>query len=74
MRFHGYARTDIAARASAEPNGMDRVALIGRQGDSVVAVANYDLLREPGVAEVAFAVADDFQGAARRPACWSSSR
>jgi len=27
-----------------------------------VAAAGYDVLREPGAAEVAFAVADDFQG------------
>jgi acyl-CoA synthetase (NDP forming)/RimJ/RimL family protein N-acetyltransferase len=62
MRFHGYLRTEVAARAYAEANGVDRVALIGRQGDHVVAAASYDLLREPGTAEVAFAVADQFQG------------
>ncbi|HUO73073.1 MAG TPA: GNAT family N-acetyltransferase [Solirubrobacteraceae bacterium] len=62
MRFHGYLRTEVAARAYAEANGVDRVALIGRQGDHIVAAASYDLLREPGTAEVAFAVADDFQG------------
>ena len=38
------------------------MALIGRHGDRVVAAAGYDRLREPGAAEVAFAVADDFQG------------
>ena len=62
MRFHGYLRTEVAARAYAEANGIDRVALIGRQGDKVVAAASYDLLREPGAAEVAFAVADQFRG------------
>ena len=62
MRFHGYLRTEVAPRAYAEANGIDRVALIGRQGDKVVAAASYDLLREPGAAEVAFAVADRFRG------------
>jgi acetate---CoA ligase (ADP-forming) len=61
MRFHGYGRTDIAARDYAEAGGVERVALIGRHGDRVVAAAGYDRLREPGVAEVAFAVADDFR-------------
>ncbi len=62
MRFHGSGRTDMAARDYAEADGDDRVALIGRRGDSVVAAAGFDGLREPGVAEVAFAVADDSQG------------
>jgi acyl-CoA synthetase (NDP forming)/RimJ/RimL family protein N-acetyltransferase len=62
MRFHGYGRTDGAAREYAEADGVDRVALIGVQGGRVVAAAGYDRLREPGAAEVAFAVADDFQG------------
>ena len=38
------------------------MALIGRHGGRVVAAAGYDRLREPGAAEVAFAVADDFHG------------
>ena len=68
MRFHGFGRTDAAARALVESGGVDRVALIGRHGDRVVAVAQYELLREPSAAEVAFAVADDFhrRGAATR--------
>ena len=37
------------------------MALLGRHDGRVVAVAGYDGLREPGVAEVAFAVADDDQ-------------
>jgi GNAT superfamily N-acetyltransferase len=51
-----------------DATGVDRVALICRHGDRVAAVANYDRLREPGVAEVAFAVADDFR---RR---WAATR
>lgn len=68
LRFHGYLRTEVAARAYAEANGVDRVALIGGQGDRILAAASYDLLREPGAAEVAFAVADEFRerGAATR--------
>jgi acyl-CoA synthetase (NDP forming)/RimJ/RimL family protein N-acetyltransferase len=61
LRFHGYLRTEVAARAYAEANGIDRFALIGGQGDRILAAASYDLLREPGVAEIAFAVADDFR-------------
>ena len=62
LRFHGYGRADAAAADYANADGVDRVALIGRHGDRVVAAAGYDVLREPGAAEVAFAVADDFQG------------
>jgi acyl-CoA synthetase (NDP forming)/RimJ/RimL family protein N-acetyltransferase len=61
MRFHGFGRTDIAARAAVEAGGVDRFALIARHGGPVVAVAQFDGLREPRAAEVAFAVADDFQ-------------
>ncbi|HWT22996.1 MAG TPA: GNAT family N-acetyltransferase, partial [Solirubrobacteraceae bacterium] len=62
LRFHGLGRTDGAARQYAEADGTDRVALIGAQGGRVVAVGGYDVLREPGAAEVAFAVADDLHG------------
>ena len=61
LRFHGFGRTDTVARADAEATGVDRLALIGRHDGRVVAVAGYEGLREPGVAEVAFAVADDDQ-------------
>jgi acetate---CoA ligase (ADP-forming) len=61
MRFHGYGRSDVAARAAAEAGGVDRFALIARHDGPVVAVAEYDGLVEPRAAEVAFAVADDFQ-------------
>jgi acyl-CoA synthetase (NDP forming)/RimJ/RimL family protein N-acetyltransferase len=62
MRFHGAGRTDIVARDYANADGDTRVALVARLGDRVVAVAGFDRLNEPGVAEVAFAVADDMQG------------
>ncbi len=61
LRFHGFGRTDLAAKALIEASGEDRVGLIGHQGGRIVAAAQYDVLREPGVAEVAFAVADDFR-------------
>src|SRR5450755_2017827 len=61
FRFHGFGRADTVARADAEASGVDRLALLGRHDGRVVAVACYDGLREPGVAEVAIAVADDDQ-------------
>ncbi|MGO9750808.1 MAG: N-acetyltransferase family protein [Solirubrobacteraceae bacterium] len=61
FRFHGYGRTDIVAHAEAEATGVDRLALIGRHEGRVVSVASWDGLREKGVAEVAFAVANKFQ-------------
>jgi len=61
FRFHSYGRTDSAARAAVEASGVDRLALIGRHDGRVVAVASFDGLREPGAAEVSFAVADDLQ-------------
>src|ERR1039458_6862403 len=61
LRFHGFGRTDTLARADADVSGVDRLALIGRHDGRVVAVACYVGLREPGVAEIAFAVADDDQ-------------
>ena len=68
MRFHAAVGTDIPSRFVVEASGIDRVALICRHGDRVVAVASYDRLLEPGVAEVAFAVAEDFR---RR---WTATR
>ncbi len=61
FRFHGYGRTDAVARAEAEATGIDRLALIARLEGRIVAIATYNGLREVGVAEVAFAVADDVQ-------------
>src|SRR5947209_467487 len=62
MRFHGFARTESAARQYAEADGRDRVVLVGHHDGRIVAAAGYDCLREPGAAEVAFAVSDDFRG------------
>ena len=62
QRFHGWVRTEGPARSDAEADGDARVVLIGWRGDRVVASGGYDRLREPAVAEVAFTIADDFQG------------
>ena len=61
-RFHGAIRTEGPARSDAEADGDTRVVLIGWRADRVVASGSYDRLREPAVAEVAFTVAEDFQG------------
>ena len=68
MRFHGVVRTELPARHVVEAGGVERFALICRHDGRVVAVASYDRLREPGAAEVSFAVADDFR---RR---WTATR
>src|SRR3954452_4810870 len=61
-RFHGAGRTDTISRDYANADGDSRGALLARLGHRVVAVAGYHRLNEPGVAEVAFAVADHMQG------------
>lgn len=62
LRFHGYGSTGAMARYYSEADGDARVALLAHHQGRIVAVAGYDRLREPGVAEVAFAVAGEFQG------------
>jgi hypothetical protein len=49
FRFHGYGRTDAAARAEAEASGVDRLALIGAERgihrlDAEVMPDNYPML------------------------------
>ena len=61
FRFRGYPRADLVARAEADARGVDRFTLIGRHCGRVVACATYVALRERSEAEIAFAVADDFQ-------------
>jgi acetate---CoA ligase (ADP-forming) len=58
LRFHGMGRPDIVARAAVESSGVDRVSLIARHDGRVIAACSYEGLREPGVAEIALAVAD----------------
>ena len=50
-----------ARRVCREPDS-DHAALLAWQGDRMVGVGAYELAGEPGVAEVAFAVADDMHG------------
>src|SRR5262249_36800232 len=68
LRFHGIRRVDhdLVARYLV-PDWETRGVLIGTLTDSdgvkrIVALAEYARLRDPGVAEVAFAVADELQG------------
>lgn len=66
LRFHGHPAVDARLVASdLSPNWDERGALIatvdGGDTERAVALAGYVRLREPGTAEVAFAVADDQQ-------------
>jgi acetyl coenzyme A synthetase (ADP forming)-like protein len=73
LRFHGIRRADAAlVEHFLDPDWVDRGALIGllaepAGGERVVALAEYARLRDPAVAEVAFTVADDFQGRGAAP-------
>ncbi len=67
LRFHGLPELGPRLVESlAEPDWQERGALLGalvdEDGERVVAVANYVRLRDPKVAEAAFAVADEQQG------------
>jgi hypothetical protein len=73
FRFHGNGRADIAARAAVESSGIGRVSLIARHAGRVIAACSYQGLREPGVAEIALAVADS-SGAGSERECSSSWR
>jgi len=63
LRFHGHAAVDERmVEPVLEPDWIEQGALVGLEGDRIVALANYVRLRDAGTAEVAFAVADDLQG------------
>jgi acetyl coenzyme A synthetase (ADP forming)-like protein len=63
LRFHGHPSVDHhLVEPMLEPDWVERGALLGTMDERVVAVANYVRLRDLRTAEVAFAVADDFQG------------
>ena len=67
LRFHATLRPRAGLiKPYLAPDWNDRGALIGVLGacgsEQVVALASYDRLRDPAAAEVAFAVADEFQG------------
>jgi acetyl coenzyme A synthetase (ADP forming)-like protein len=62
-RFHGHPTVGAQmVDPILDPEWNERGALVGVQADRVVAAANYVRLRDARSAEVAFAVADDFQG------------
>jgi RimJ/RimL family protein N-acetyltransferase len=50
------------ARRLCRPPGLDHVALLARLGGQLVGVASYEPTDRAGVAEVAFAVADEMHG------------
>ena len=65
-RFHGHPMVDARLVASdLDPDWVERGALIGAvataDGERVVTLAGYVRLRDPNGAEVAFAVADEYQ-------------
>jgi acetyl coenzyme A synthetase (ADP forming)-like protein len=68
LRFHGSRRVDAAlVEPFLDPDWVDRGALIGvlateAGAERIVTLAEYARLRDPKTAEVAFTVADDFQG------------
>jgi acetyl coenzyme A synthetase (ADP forming)-like protein len=63
LRFHGHPSLDERmVEPMLEPDWVERGALLGTHTDEVVALASYVRLRDLRSAEVAFAVADEFQG------------
>jgi acyl-CoA synthetase (NDP forming)/GNAT superfamily N-acetyltransferase len=50
------------ARRLCRPRGSDHAALLARLGGQLVGVASYEPTDRPGIAEVAFAVADEMHG------------
>jgi acetate---CoA ligase (ADP-forming) len=67
LRFHGTTTADPALVHSVlAPDWQERGALVGAawtaDGERIVGLASYERLRDPRVAEVSFAVADEFQG------------
>ncbi|TMK70906.1 MAG: GNAT family N-acetyltransferase [Actinobacteria bacterium] len=63
LRFHGRPSIDEALVAPVlDPDWAERGALVGAAGGQIVALASFVRLRDMRTAEVAFAVADAFQG------------
>ena len=61
-RFHGFPSVnEKLVAAFLEPDWRERGHLVGEMEGRVIALASYVRLRDPTAAEVAFAVADDFQ-------------
>jgi len=66
LRFHGFPRLGPElVEQLLDPDWSERGALLGTFAENgrerIVAVANYERLRDPRVAEAAFAVADEYQ-------------
>jgi acetate---CoA ligase (ADP-forming) len=63
LRFHGFpALGPKVVESVLDPDWRERGALLGSLNGRIVALANWIRLRDPRSAEVAFAVADEFQG------------
>lgn len=64
LRFFSMSKRAAEQEANrvCRPAGPDHAALLALLGDQVVGVASYEPTTAPGVAEVAFAVADDMHG------------
>jgi acetyl coenzyme A synthetase (ADP forming)-like protein len=67
LRFHGFQHADrTLVEPIVGPDWVERGALVGtvagETGETIVALGNYVRLRDPTAAEVAFVVADAFQG------------
>ena len=68
LRFHGFRTVDDELVAHfVDPDWVNRGVLVGTVAgpdgdDRIVAVGEYDRLRDPGAAEAAFAVTDELQG------------
>jgi acetyl coenzyme A synthetase (ADP forming)-like protein len=67
LRFHGHPSLDAhLVEPALDPDWQDRGSLLGavteNGAEEIVALANYVRLRDPSSAEVAFAVADAYQG------------
>jgi acetate---CoA ligase (ADP-forming) len=67
MRFHGWpALTPGLIEPMLDPDWLERGSLVGTVAvdgnERIVALGSYARLRDPGSAEVAFAVADELQG------------
>ena len=61
-RYHGMPAVDAhLVEPLLQADGQEAAVLIGFVGDRIVAVANFARLRDPTGAEVAFAVADEYQ-------------
>jgi acetate---CoA ligase (ADP-forming) len=63
LRFHGHPNVDEhLVGPTLDPDWVERGALVGTSEGRIVALASYVRLRDAHTAEVAFAVADEFQG------------